>query len=848
KSIHLDSDNRLFIGTNKSQLLCRDLCSGDEQWVDIHSEQSKKSSALTTIRFIQPFGKDSLLLGSWMGGLHLVVLREGKWKTQCFENRNESDVRVNIVTGIALVNDSCWWVGRFGAGIGLYHPQHKTYYRTIQHESTDPNSLSDNYIHDLYRDAAGSVWVGTNDGINKYDPGSHRFSTIQIPAQKDETAIYRNPYSLVEDRTDSSQLRLLITVPGLGVLTFDRRFKKLLPIRIPNLQQELTPGDRFYEMKYNHRGELLVLGTSGFYQFDPRNGKIKKLKLPNELKLENVRKWMQDRNRNYWISSSTAGLYMLDSAFNKVVQYRYDPDGGQTIPDDVVFCILEDHRGMIWIGTQNRGLCMLDPVLNQFRYFSHDKSNPQSLPDNGVFDLYEDAGRNLWIATENGLARMDPERKKMKIFTTAEGLSNNNITSITPDERNRLWLCTNKGLSVLNMSNGSIQIYSQEDGLPSNRMDGAGLLTREGHLFFSTNSMISWCDPLSFVENRIPPRTWITSIKVYGKEIPLQRRDGKLPDIHVHYRENIFSADFASLNYTNSEKNQFAYMLENYDPGWNYVGRQSMANYSNLPGGRYVFKVRSSNNDGLWSETGDQVRVVVHPPFWNTWWFFGMAIGLIGLAFYSYYRIRIGQFLKVQKLRMDLARDLHDDVGSTLSSIHLSSSMGGRMADAGKDPAPLFQSIQQASREAMDMMSEIVWSISPEHDRLEQVSTRMRHHASEILESAGISLVFEEPEKGRQVQLPLRIRKELFLIFKEALNNLSKYSGAKVAVIRFDVNKSWLQLEIRDDGKGFDAREIRRGHGLKNMKSRAESIQGSFEMESWPGSGTRIFLRIPLLP
>jgi signal transduction histidine kinase len=259
--------------------------------------------------------------------------------------------------------------------------------------------------------------------------------------------------------------------------------------------------------------------------------------------------------------------------------------------------------------------------------------------------------------------------------------------------------------------------------------------------------------------------------------------------------------------------------------------------------------VKACNNDGVWNETGATALLSVTPPFWKTIWFYCIVTIVIAIILFSVYKIRINQILRLQSIRQRIARDLHDDIGSTLSSISMMSKMAAVSDSAGKEKSTeLFSTIGKASTQAMDLMSDIVWSVNPENDKMENIVSRMREYASVILDAADISFELETDESALHILLPMEKRKDFFLIFKEAINNLAKYSHATKAQIKLSEKNHCLVLYITDNGNGFNPGKAFSGNGLKNMKARAEQLHAKFEISSQQNSGTVISLSVPLVP
>jgi ligand-binding sensor domain-containing protein/anti-sigma regulatory factor (Ser/Thr protein kinase) len=840
--IYISYTQKLYIGVNTGWLYCLDLCSSKMDSTELYSEVSRKLQLKSTITNIYPGNGDSILVSSWYGGAHIVYFKNSKLESYSLLNKDDSDLLNKVITGIAKVSPTQWWFVSHGAGIHVYNPLSRSLSARIQHSPSIINGLSTNYLYDIYIDKTGIIWIGSEDGVNIYDQLSHQFSSVHIPVQKKEKSIYRRPASLLEDKYRMNSF--WVAVPGIGLFNYTRNTNSFEYIRIKNSVGMELKDQSVYGMIYNRKNQMVITMNSGVYVFNQKNHSVIPLMQSKKIEILKARRVIQDSQLNYWITAADQGVYLCNKDGELLDHFTDNPDLDSISLDNTVFRILEDRDGMIWIGTQNKGLFKYNPNEKSLLNFLHRKSRTRSIPDNNVYDIYEAKDNSLWIATENGLARMDKYNYEFKIFTTSEGLSSNDIFSITPDKDGKLWLGTNNGLSVLNPSNGSIINYSELDGLAGNRIDGASLSCLDGALYFSSNGMISGCRPSDLLRNEIPPTVCITSVKVHGREINLIRRNGKIQTINLSFKDNNFNAEYVALNYTHPFKNKYAYYLDGYDKIWHFTGNQNQTHFTNLKPGVYTLKLKASNNDNIWSNQSEELKIIIEPPFWKRGWFYVAMVFIISGIAILLIRLKWLQFQKLQQLRFNIARDLHDDVGSTLSSIHLMSSMPGTLDRNSKGDLDIFKNIQAASHKAMEMMNEIIWSIKPENDKPEMLLSRMRSYASEILESAGMEFYFEVTGHATVHQIPLQIRKDLFMIYKEALNNIVKHSEAKSVKIYFELSKQYLNLFIRDNGKGFDQGSYKKGNGLSNMKSRAIGISAEINIVSQLNYGTEINLKV----
>jgi len=313
-------------------------------------------------------------------------------------------------------------------------------------------------------------------------------------------------------------------------------------------------------------------------------------------------------------------------------------------------------------------------------------------------------------------------------------------------------------------------------------------------------------------------------------------------EIKLSYRENVFSFTFAALNFVHPENNKYAYKLDGFDKDWNYTdASKRFANYTNLDAGEYIFMVKGSNNDGVWNETPTTLHLIITPPYWKTWWFRLLVILSLAGIIYALVRNRLNQILKLQRIRNKIASDLHDDVGSTLSSISIFSELAKQQS---KEVTPLLNQIGENARNMLDTMADIVWTINPENDNFEKIILRMRSFAYNLLGAKNIAFEFDADESISKLKLPMEVRKNLFLIFKEAANNMAKYSEASRALFSIKYSNHQIKFLIRDNGKGFDEATVAKGNGLKNMKRRAKEIGAQLLIESGIGDGTTIQLTI----
>ncbi|MEO5562483.1 MAG: two-component regulator propeller domain-containing protein, partial [Chitinophagaceae bacterium] len=399
------------------------------------------------------------------------------------------------------------------------------------------------------------------------------------------------------------------------------------------------------------KNNYLWIGTygSGVERYDAATNTFKhytKGDHPDQLNNDAVYAIFEDSKGNIWMGTNGGGANVLDQETGIITKYNNDPNNNRSISGNFIRCFTEDKNGNIWIGSST-GISVFDPKTHQFTRYSQGNI---PLESEVIYSFYEDSKGNMWIGTAGGgLNKFDLHTQKLIIYTANEGLPDNTINSIVEDGKGYLWISTNNGLSRFDPRTGVFDNSSLDNVIQSfEYSQGAGLKTSEGEILFGGVNGFNILDPGNLVRNNIPPPVVITDFKLFNKSVtvatensPLQKSILETKEITLPYDQSIITFEFAALGFTASEKNQYAYMLEGFDKDWNYAGNNRRATYTNLNPGKYVFRVKASNNDGLWNENGTSVALTIKPPFWQTWWFKLIAsVVLIGIVLLIY-KIRV---------------------------------------------------------------------------------------------------------------------------------------------------------------------------------------------------------------
>jgi signal transduction histidine kinase len=355
-------------------------------------------------------------------------------------------------------------------------------------------------------------------------------------------------------------------------------------------------------------------------------------------------------------------------------------------------------------------------------------------------------------------------------------------------------------------------------------------------------------------ENPFVPPVVITAFKKVDEVVPFDRDISEVEKIALSYQDNFFSFEFVALDYTNPQKNQYAYKLEGFDRDWVHCGTRRYASYTNLDPGQYIFRVKGSNSDGAWNEEGVAVKITIHPPFWLTWWFIALLAGTLLGATVFFHKNRVRQkirhalaierarLLENERVRQQIAHDFHDELGNKLTNIFLFSEILHRkLEQVAPENIEYVNKIGWALKGLSGGIRDFVWILDPKQDSLQDVAIRLRDYAEEVFNGSGIDFQMPEPSNGLDgIKLSMDWRRHLTLLFKEAINNVRQHANCRQATMEFSANGERLAITLADDGQGFDPTNCAAGNGLRYMRKRAEKLAGEIEIVSNIGKGTMI--------
>jgi signal transduction histidine kinase len=433
----------------------------------------------------------------------------------------------------------------------------------------------------------------------------------------------------------------------------------------------------------------------------------------------------------------------------------------------------------------------------------------------------------------------------MTFLSTADGLASNDVDGITQDLWGRMYVVTGRGIdSFYPTFPLRVTHYTTADGLIYGGLGAMAFRDRHGALWFGNQAGLMRLDPVADRLASAPPVT-ISELRIRGVRRALAPLgEMELNGLELPADQNQVEIGFVGLEFRAGKKLTYQYRLES-DSDWSPAAAERTVNFASLAPGNYRFLVRAVSSEGLVSEKPAGLAFTIVPPVWQRWWARVLMLLVLGAAFYALYRYRLEHLLAVERVRARIATDLHDDIGSTLSQISILSEVASREARE-RERLESLREIADLSRESVGSMSDIVWAIDPEQDRIEQLSHRMRRFASDLSLADGVQIRFVGLADDRDLRLDADMRRQIFLIFKESLHNALRHSGCTQVDVELSLNEGWLKLSIQDNGRGFDAKRTVAGHGLLSIEKRARILGGEVEFLSAPDAGTQVLVNIPI--
>ena len=598
-----------------------------------------------------------------------------------------------------------------------------------------------------------------------------------------------------------------------------------------------------------------------------------------------------DRSGTLWIATNE-GL----NRYNKETDdfTTFEPENAQIDGDSTFYAktVYEDAENTIWVGS-TRGLFRLDKTTGKFDRFRQNFNQKDSLSKDFVMSLYQDVDGTLWIGTKGGgVNKMDIERQTFTVLNQKQGLPSNVVTSIIEDEQNQLWFSTHNGLALLNRDTGEMRSYFKRQGLPGNLFNrNTATLTNRGELIFGSTEGLTIFDPKDLWTNPYVPSIVLTDFRILNKPVklepggPIDKAPGKMTRVTLSPNQPVFSFTYAALNYRSPQQNQYAYFLEGFDNDWHYVGSQQIASYTNLDPGTYVFRVKGSNNDGIWNEDGLSVIVHITPPIWNTWWAYLIYAAAVGAIFFFILRFNLKQqeyerehrlnlsLQELDKLKDEFLANTSHELRTPLNGIiGLSESLLGDKKNTlpEKKRQEYIQMIHFSGKRLANLVDDILdfsklkshsLQLNRESIYIDKFTQNMVTMATPLVGSKPLKLVNTVPRGLPPIYAD---DKRLQQVFFNLIGNAIKFTDKGSITIDAKKEHRHIVIDITDTGIGIPETQLQKifesfeqidrqddrsyggtGLGLTITKRLIELHNGTISVSSKLGVGSRFTLRFP---
>jgi two-component sensor histidine kinase/streptogramin lyase len=745
------------------------------------------------------------------------------------------------VTGMVALSDGSILAGTRASGLMRYDPANGST-TFIKRRRSDPSSLPSDRIRCVYADPTGAIWIGTANGLAYHVPSVWSMNVQRIfSAQDDEQP------ELFFHRIEAMGDHGVRAFSSMGFYTQDSVGALVVHHPVIRNGMELQPTVMGRDFQGN---DLLgceyglisgdVVGKGPITDLVVRDGRTRYA--PGAM--FQVRSLDRDTFQGrpvHVIGTMGYGLVVVDASSGDMLGYGMSNAAISVKARALITSVARTPDGHYWIASGD-GLYDWStdkPLQSLFGGNRMPVSNEGILlPGTAVMQL-EAHGDTVWGVTRDALLFRSVNGRLTSFKAPWPVGSMNGLEA----ERNgRFWITTDDGLLRFDPRDSSFIRVPVNEGREFRKLNRAITSLPDGRIALAANNALLSFDPV--VYDSLPPLSLplLNGVSMAGDSVVVTK-----DVIELSYRATALDISVSALAIGLPHPLIFEYRLAGVEDQWRSTDARTPIRYAGIPIGEHQLRVRTIDPFGRTSPERTILTITVIGPVWQQWWFYVLALLLAAGAFYALYRYRLAQAMKLQIVRNRIASDLHDEVGSSLSSITIGSRLAAQLSTKGDAQVrEILARIGETSSESLRSMSDIVWAIDPKNDQGEALVKRMRRIASELLESKGIDVAFDVGNGVEELRLPMNARKEIVLLYKEAVHNTSKYSGATSVHVSLHRHDGRLMLSVKDDGRGFDPALHPDGHGLGSMQRRAASLDASYELKSSPGQGTGVSLVVDL--
>lgn len=759
----------------------------------------------------------------WLGSLNGLL--EFNLPIKQTETYNQFQTK-NVTETFFLAQDkdeNLWCSG--SNGLYVFNTTIRKFIKHYSKNANETESLSQNLIDYIFIDKNNNIWIGVDPvGVDKINPYYEQLNCATLNSEQKGI----NDVGSVSSISAIDSNHILVCSNHKNFIVYNKITGENKKINLPEHFNKSTSNNNAIVDSY---GKIWMASDSGLLKTDANFHFFKKI-LSNNL----VDAYFFECNKRLYIGTTTNLLSVsLDEQLNhadtihvfdgkKINFIGKSPDG--------FLCVATSDKEFFWIRTESNKAGVVKKINFNFIIKS-------------FFFQTQDI---LFLATNAGLARFIISKNSLKVFTEKDGLANNYVYCVLKGNDDRLWMSTNHGISRFDINTEHFTNYGIAEGAQALEFNTHSFYqSPAGIIYFGGVNGFNYFNPLQIKDFAFNPPLQLLNVTINDNNTSLEKFLGEEP-VRLKSNENNISIEFAAIDFNRNDNIDYLYKIQD-DNKWISIGNKRTLNFANLSPGNYNVEVEAQYSYNEISPHVLRFAFTILPPFYETYWFIALVCIAFIFIIYSLYKYRINQIKKLYAVRAKISKDLHDDIGSTLGSISIYSEVAKKRSEKHESADEAITKIGSASRELIDKMSDIVWSINPKNESFEQLLNRMQAFAASMLTPHEIYFNIYADEAVKKIKLTTEQRKNIYLIYKEAIHNIIKHAECPEVEIKMLYRSNTFFMVIKDNGKGFDINKVQLkneslgGNGIKNMVARAESIHGDLCFDSM-NTGTKIELKL----
>lgn len=781
--------------------------------------------------------KDAVWYCTWppVGGapfIHYANFNTGERKKYSLYDEF-SDIGYYEIAGCLQQQNGRLWF--FGRSFVVEYTNGKKPFQKIINEYRDEQSIKFDQAHCMYEDRQHNIWICTDNGVFLFNPDAQSFFGYSL-LRPDGTGVNEGPAQTALHLRDG---RILVGAWGSGIYAYDEKFNRA---PLPKALNYVRDAYSIWDMKQVKNG-LVWIGLQGgsVIVYNPVKETSEHI-FDTIFNSRTIRQLDEDEYENIWFGMQTGHVVR----WNKTAAAGNHSKGYETVKrkdSSFINKIYADQNGYVWAASEGKGLFKYSTINARLEdHITTTCPVEHRLWSNYVKDVYR-YNDSITLIACGSLDILNTKTNIIQHITTEDGLPSNTVYSIQRDTNGTLWLGMAHGLCRVNLEKKIFFIYDRRDGITYDNFNPAGVVkTLDGRLIYPTDHNIMVFDPAAIPEAPRPPIPVITDFRIANKSMLVDSL-ANLKKIELSFDNTSVMVEFSALNYISQNKIHYHYKLEGLDEDWNESSDLNQATYNYLPPGEYTFRVRAENSNGVASNE-TTLNIVVIPPFYATWWFYALVI-LAGIGvIYWIDKERINKLLTMQQVRTEIAGNLHEEINTTLSNINLLSEMAKIKADKDITRSKEYiDQISDKSRKMMDAMDDMLWSLDPSNDNMERTILRMKELAEGLQNDHDMAIQMEVDKDVPSVKAGMKVRHELYIIFKEALTQIAASGTASHCIVNIDMESGSLALKIYDKMATLNISNTEVAHAIADMEKRAAIINASLDILT-DHTGTSVILQM----